>query len=156
MPDIVTPEVRSRMMSGIRSKDTQPELAIRREMHRRGYRYRLHARELPGKPDMVFPRFRAVTFIHGCFWHGHSCPLFRLPSTRPEFWRGKIDRNLANDTRASDALLAAGWRVSVIWECALKGRAAEGVATAGDALAAWLEGTARSFELPAATGRTKR
>jgi DNA mismatch endonuclease (patch repair protein) len=77
---------------------------------------------LPGKPDIVFPRLGAVIFIHGCFWHGHDCALFRWPKTRPEFWRSKIGRNQANDVRVADSLLAAGWRVGVVWECAIRGR----------------------------------
>ena len=107
-------------MSGIRGKNTKPELLVRRALHTRGLRYRIHARELPGKPDLVFPRHRAVLFVHGCFWHGHDCVLFRLPSTRPEFLQNKIDTNRRNDVRASDALVAAGWRVGTVWECALR------------------------------------
>ena len=122
MADNVLPDVRSRMMSGIRSTNTKPEMILRRGLHKAGLRFRLHVRNLPGKPDMVFPRWRAVLFAHGCFWHGHECPLFRWPRTRPEFWRAKIERNRANDIRAAVALRAAGWRLGVVWECALKGK----------------------------------
>jgi len=138
MADIVSPDVRSRMMSGIRGKNTRPEIVVRKEMFRRGFRYRLHAKELPGKPDIVFPRFRAAVFVHGCFWHGHDCHLFRLPSTRPDFWKVKIERNKTNDGRAIEALLSAGWRVATIWECAVKGKKALGVQNVGDALEQWL------------------
>jgi DNA mismatch endonuclease (patch repair protein) len=110
------------MMSGIRGKNTRPELIVRRGLHRLGFRYRLHARDLPGKPDMVLPKYRAVIFVHGCFWHGHDCHLFKWPSTRRKFWRTKITTNRAVDNRAKCSLLADHWRVAVIWECALKGR----------------------------------
>lgn len=140
MADIVPPDVRSRMMSGIRGKNTRPEIAVRKEMFRRGYRYRLHVKELPGKPDFMFPRFRGAVFVHGCFWHGHDCPLFRLPSTRPEFWKAKIDRNRENDAKAVDALLALEWRVAVIWECSVKGRRGQGIIAVADKLESWLKG----------------
>lgn len=122
MPDIVPPEVRSRMMAGIRGKDTRPEIMLRQGLHAAGFRYRLHAKDLPGKPDMVFPRYRAVLLAHGCFWHGHDCLLFRMPGTRQEFWQAKIARNRTVDTRIEQALAEAGWRLGIVWECALKGR----------------------------------
>lgn len=121
MADVVDPATRSRMMAGIRSHNTKPEILIRSLLHRQGFRFRLHVRNLPGKPDMVFPRYHAVVFVHGCFWHGHDCPLFKWPGTHPEFWREKIGRNQSNDSRTCTALIAAGWRVSVIWECAIRG-----------------------------------
>lgn len=108
-------------MSGIRGKNTRPELMIRKALHARGFRYRLHCK-LPGKPDLCLPKYRAVIFVHGCFWHGHDCHLFKWPSTRPEFWREKIARNRAVDAAAVEKLLAEGWRVMTVWECALKGR----------------------------------
>ena len=95
MPDIVDSATRSRMMAGIRSTNTRPELAIRKALHAAGFRYRLHPRDVPGKPDMAFARYRAAVFVNGCFWHGHDCPLFRLPDTRREFWSAKIERNRA-------------------------------------------------------------
>lgn len=122
MADVVTPEVRSRMMAGIRSTDTKPELALRKGLHALGFRFRLHVASLPGKPDIVLPRWGAVILAHGCFWHGHDCPLFVWPKTRPDFWRVKIARNREVDARAAAALAQAGWRCSVVWECALKGR----------------------------------
>jgi DNA mismatch endonuclease (patch repair protein) len=121
MVDIVDAATRSRMMSGIRGRNTKPELLIRSLLHRRGFRFRLDARDLPGRPDIVLPRYGAVIFVHGCFWHGHDCPLFKWPQTRPDFWREKIGRNRANDEKSRAALLAAGWRVGVVWECALRG-----------------------------------
>lgn len=122
MVDTVTAVVRSRMMSGIRSANTKPEIILRRGLHRLGFRYRLHERQLPGSPDIVFPKYRAVLFAHGCFWHGHDCHLFKWPSTRANFWHTKITRNRIVDAKAADALHAAGWRVGTVWECALKGR----------------------------------
>lgn len=120
MADVVDPATRSRMMSGIRSKNTKPELLIRKALHARGFRYRLHC-DLPGKPDICLPKHRAVIFVHGCFWHGHDCHLFKWPSTRPEFWKTKIERNREVDIRSEVALAQQGWRQANIWECALKG-----------------------------------
>lgn len=122
MADVVDPATRSRMMSGIRGKDTQPEMLIRRALHARGFRYRLHCKDLPGKPDLCFPKYRAVIFVHGCFWHGHNCHLFKWPKTRPEFWREKIGRNREVDEQSLLRLNALGWRTCLVWECAIKGR----------------------------------
>jgi DNA mismatch endonuclease (patch repair protein) len=110
------------MMSGIRGRDTRPERAIRSALHREGLRYRLYSSRVPGKPDLVFPAFNAVIFVHGCFWHGHDCDLFRLPDTRREFWKAKIERNRARDAEVSELLEKLGWRQLVIWECALRGQ----------------------------------
>lgn len=126
------------MMSGIRGKDTRPELQIRSGLHRLGFRYRLHVKSLPGKPDLVFSRRRAVIFVHGCFWHGHDCHLFRLPKTRPGFWKDKIETNRRNDTAAIEGLLAQGWRSLLVWECALKGRKRLPDGEAVTRAAAWL------------------
>jgi len=120
--DVLTPEQRRLVMSRIRSKDTKPEMLIRRGLHACGLRYRLHCAAIPGKPDMVFPKHRAVVFVHGCFWHGHGCSLFRWPQTRAEFWKAKISRNIERDRTVRSALTAAGWRTIVVWECALRGR----------------------------------
>jgi DNA mismatch endonuclease, patch repair protein len=118
MPDVVTPETRSRMMSGIRGRDTKPEMAVRRYLHARGFRYRLHARELPGRPDIVLPRYRVVVFVHGCFWHRHEgCRFAYHPKSRQEFWGPKLDGNAARDARDQQRLRDLGWRVDVVWEC---------------------------------------
>jgi DNA mismatch endonuclease (patch repair protein) len=109
-------------MAAIRSGNTKPELFVRRSLHAAGFRFRLHAKDLPGKPDIVLPRYRAVVFVHGCFWHQHDCHLFKWPSTRKDFWAQKISRNAGNDKLALAALLEQGWRVAIVWECALKGR----------------------------------
>jgi DNA mismatch endonuclease (patch repair protein) len=145
--DIVSADVRSRMMSGIRSRDTKPELLLRCGLHKKGFRFRVHAPELPGKPDIVFPRYKAVLLAHGCFWHGHDCHLFKLPSTRQEFWRAKIERNRLVDARAIGALNELGWRVGVVWECALKGRSRWPVDHVIGACAVWLRGDGVAFEI---------
>lgn len=111
------------MMAGIRAKNTWPEMMIRRGLHARGFRFRLHDKGLPGKPDLVLPKYRAAIFVHGCFWHGHDCHLFKWPKTRADFWRTKIARNIAVDSLAKNELQRADWRIGIIWECALKGRA---------------------------------
>jgi DNA mismatch endonuclease, patch repair protein len=121
--DVLTPQQRSFNMSRIRGRDTKPELALRRGLHARGFRFRLHRRDLPGRPDLVFPTRRAVIFVHGCFWHGHDCPMCRLPATRTVFWRAKIEGNRARDRGSVNALAAKGWRILVVWECALRGPA---------------------------------
>jgi DNA mismatch endonuclease, patch repair protein len=122
LPDVVDKATRSRMMAGIRGKDTKPELVIRRGLHRLGYRYVLHDKRLPGKPDLVLPKYRAVIQVQGCFWHGHDCDLFKWPGTRQDFWRQKITGNQGRDQRNLEQLGEQGWRVLTIWECALKGR----------------------------------
>lgn len=109
-------------MSGIRGKNTTPELIIRKGLHAMGFRFRLHAANLPGKPDLVLPRYNAVILVNGCFWHGHDCHLFKWPSTRTEFWKTKITRNKQKDSESLNALRQLGWRVLVVWECSLKGK----------------------------------
>lgn len=121
MAEKITTETRSRMMSGIRGKNTRPEMTIRLFLHRNGLRFRLHARGLLGKPDVVLPRWNAVVLVHGCFWHGHmGCRYFKLPKTRAEFWKTKIEGNSQRDALTVDRLKEAGWRVTTIWECALR------------------------------------
>lgn len=110
------------MMSGIRGKDTKPEMQLRKSLFARGFRYRLHPKSLPGKPDIVFPKYKAAIFVNGCFWHGHNCHLFKMPSTRSEFWKEKFNQNQKRDEEVQTALLGMGWRILVIWECALKGK----------------------------------
>lgn len=125
-------------MAAIRGGDTKPELQIRRALHAAGLRYRLHAKELPGKPDLLLPRHRAALFIHGCFWHRHDCHLFKWPATREGFWREKIGRNVENDERAIRQLREAGWRTGIVWECALKGRTRPGFAEVVQRLIDWI------------------
>ena len=125
-------------MAAIRATDTKPELLVRRALHARGFRYRLHVRTLSGKPDLVFPRHKAVVFVHGCFWHGHECSLFRWPGTREAFWRDKIGRNRQRDAYACNWLRAKGWRIAIVWECALKGKNRLPFAETIDSLARWI------------------
>jgi len=122
MVDVHNPERRSANMRAIRQKDTSPELKIRRLLFARGFRFRLHVKSLPGSPDIVLPKYRVAVFVHGCFWHGHGCHLFKVPTTRTEFWMTKIQGNRERDFRNQSQLLAAGWRVLTIWECSLKGK----------------------------------
>jgi DNA mismatch endonuclease (patch repair protein) len=119
--DVHTPEQRSHNMRRVRSKGSKAELIVRRALHAAGLRYRLHRTDLPGSPDLVFSRQRAVVFIHGCFWHGHGCGRSRLPNTRRDFWSKKIEGNRARDRRVSGQLLEGGWRVLTVWECAIRG-----------------------------------
>lgn len=121
MADVLTPEQRQLNMRRIKGKDTKPEMLIRCGLHARGMRYRLHDRSLPGRPDLVFPKYHTAVFIHGCFWHVHGCGLSKFPATRQDFWQAKLSANALRDAKAVDALQAAGWRVLVIWECALRG-----------------------------------
>ena len=121
MADVHTPAQRSFNMSRVRGKDTKPELLVRQFLHANGYRFRLHRKDLPGRPDITLPRLRTVIFVHGCFWHRHGgCPYFVVPKTRTDFWMEKIGRNVANDERQQAELRAAGWRVLVVWECELR------------------------------------
>lgn len=121
MADIVDKQTRSRMMAGIKGKDTRPELVLRKALHARGFRFRLHAKDVPGRPDLVFAKYRAVVFVHGCFWHRHpDCRYATTPSTRPDFWQGKFAANIARDGALLEILLDRGWRVATVWECALR------------------------------------
>lgn len=147
LPDIVDRQTRSRMMSGIRGRDTRPELLVRKGLFGRGFRYRLHVPDLPGKPDLVFPKYSAVIFVNGCFWHGHDCHLFRMPSTRPEFWRKKIEGNIARDKATKQRLGDMGWRQMTIWECAVKGRTRLPLEDVLDRTAMWLAGDRATSEM---------
>jgi DNA mismatch endonuclease (patch repair protein) len=121
MADVVSPAVRSKMMASIRARDTKPELQVRRYLHSRGLRFRLVRKDLPGKPDLVLPRWHAAIFVHGCFWHGHAgCRYATVPKTRTDSWTSKIAANSARDERSVKSLIALGWRVIVAWECALR------------------------------------
>lgn len=125
-------------MAAIRATNTKPELIIRKGLHVSGFRYRLHAEKLPGKPDLVLAKYRAVVFINGCFWHGHDCHLFHWPATREAFWREKIGGNVARDERNLTELRKAGWRIALIWECALKGKTRRSSGEVIDTLGRWL------------------
>lgn len=120
MIDTVDAATRSRMMSAIKGKNTSPELFVRKWLHSRGFRFRIHAKHLVGRPDLILPKYNAAIFINGCFWHGHDCRFFKLPKTRSEFWLEKIGKNQARDRRCESILLDEGWRVLVVWECAVR------------------------------------
>jgi DNA mismatch endonuclease (patch repair protein) len=135
------------MMSGIRGKDTRPEIILRRGLHARGFRFQLHRRDLPGKPDLTFPKFGAVLLAHGCFWHGHDCHLFKWPATRPDFWREKIAQNKTRDEATFRALRAKAWRVGKVWECALKGRMRLEHESVIDRCSEWLTSSAETLEI---------
>lgn len=139
MGDVHDQETRSRNMAAVRSRDTKPEMMVRKALHASGLRYRLNARDLPGKPDIVLPRHRAVVFVHGCFWHRHECELFRWPESRTEFWRDKLNANAARDITAAEALDHAGWRRVVIWECALRGKKKRDFQDTMQRLIAWIK-----------------
>jgi DNA mismatch endonuclease (patch repair protein) len=147
MADVVSPEVRSRMMAGIRSTNTKPELILRQGLHRAGFRFRLHNSKLPGRPDIVLPQYRAVIFANGCFWHGHNCHLFKVPATRPDFWMAKIAKNRSNDRRAIDRLILSKWRCAVVWECALRGKARLPHEDVVSACAGWLTSKRKLLEI---------
>ncbi|KQX19666.1 DNA mismatch repair protein [Sphingomonas sp. Root50] len=138
MVDRLTPDQRRLNMSRVRAKDTRPEMTVRGLLHHAGFRYRLHRRDLPGRPDIVLPRYRAAIFVHGCFWHGHDCSLFRMPATRPEFWAAKIAANRRRDWDAVSGLRDAHWRSLLIWECALRGRGRLPAETLTDRITAFI------------------
>ncbi len=141
MVDSLTPEQRSAQMSRIRGSNTKLEVLVLKGLHARGLRYRLGGAKLPGRPDVVLPKYRTVVFVHGCFWHGHDCPLYRLPKTRPEFWADKIDKNRGRDLRVTVELEALGWRVLTVWECSLRGKSASEQSSFLDHLAGILRQT---------------
>lgn len=124
MVDVVDQATRSRMMAGIQGKDTKPEILIRKALHAKGFRYTLHAKGLPGKPDIVMPKWRVVIFVHGCFWHLHGCALSKMPSNNAEFWATKLTRNKHRDDSVKQQLSALGWRTATVWECGTRGSVA--------------------------------
>jgi DNA mismatch endonuclease (patch repair protein) len=139
MVDVVPLAVRSRMMSGIQGKNTKPELIVRRILFASGYRFRLHRRDLPGTPDIVMPGRRVAIFVQGCFWHFHQgCRYAKKPATRPEFWKAKLEANVARDSRSIASLREKGWRVLCVWECAT--RNAEALVALQEDMLAWIEG----------------
>ena len=137
--DIVDTETRSKIMSRVKGKHTKPELIIRTGLHRKGFRYRLHDRRLPGHPDLVFAKYKAIVLVNGCFWHDHGCYLSSKPATRKKFWDDKFERNRQRDLRNINLYLDAGWRILIVWECALKGKQKKEPVDVIDLLARWLE-----------------
>lgn len=153
MADVHSPRQRSYNMSRVRAKDTKPEMLLRRGLHARGLRFRLHCSALSGSPDLVFPRHRAVVFVNGCFWHGHSCRLFVAPDTNRDFWAGKIDANRQRDARNRARLQSEGWRVLTLWECALKGRGRPPIDRVLEEVATWVTAGRASGDIPDTAGR---
>lgn len=146
MTDIVDKQTRSRMMAGIKGKDTKPELVLRQALYGRGFRYRLHSKIVPGRPDLVLPKHHAIVFVHGCFWHRHDgCRYTTTPSTSPEFWNAKFDGNVIRDAAIRGQLIEAGWRVATVWECAL--RKTNQLAETVELLTTWLLSDSRQFEV---------
>lgn len=139
-PDPLTPAQRRLNMSRIRSRDTKPELLLRQALHKQGLRYRLHDRSLPGTPDIVMRGRRSIVLIHGCFWHTHNCPYGVTPASNAAFWSAKLARNSARDAEQFAALRADGWRVAIVWECALRGRARRLPSDVAETVRRWLEG----------------
>ncbi|AWM93791.1 very short patch repair endonuclease [Pseudomonas sp. 31-12] len=138
MVDVVDVATRSRMMSGIQGQNTKPEIIIRQALHARGFRFRLHVKSLPGKPDLVLPKHKTVVFVHGCFWHGHACRYYKIPKTRSDFWLEKIGKNQARDRLQVTSLRDSGWRVLIIWECAVRSIKRERSSKLVDLIVEWL------------------
>jgi len=135
------------MMSQIRGKNTKHEILLRTALHARGFRYILHDPRLPGKPDIVLPKHRAIILFNGCFWHGHDCHLFRWPATRPDFWKAKITRNREKDSENTAALRSAGWRILTVWECSLRGKSKLPLENVIDDMADWLNSGSHEMEI---------
>ena len=148
MTDVHDTATRSHNMAAIKGKNTRPERWLRQRLHQLGFRYRLNVSTLPGKPDLVFPRYKAVIFVHGCFWHMHQCPLFRLPATRTEWWEQKLMQNRQRDLAEQNKLRELGWRVLLVWECAIKGRRKIPEAVLLAQVAEWLKNSSCYTELP--------
>jgi DNA mismatch endonuclease, patch repair protein len=145
--DTVKPAVRSRIMASVGQKDTGAELLLRKALHRRGLRYKLHDRALPGSPDLVFKRFGAVVFVHGCYWHSHGCHRSTIPKTRNEFWTAKFKANKVRDARNRAQLLQKGWRVLTVWECTLRGKTAKPLDGLAKQVDSWLKSTKSCAEI---------
>ena len=143
--DIVDKQTRSRMMASIRSKDTGPEKMVRSLLFKKGIRYRLNDRKLRGSPDIVFPKFKALIFVHGCFWHGHDCHFFSLPKTRKQFWKDKIEKNCKRDEVTERTLSDEGWRIGKVWECSLRGKKKIPESEMSDGLVNWLRGNQQNI-----------
>lgn len=152
--DITDVATRSRMMAAISGRDTEPELFVRKALWARGFRYRLQDKGLPGKPDLVLPKHRAVVFVHGCFWHQHGCSNSRRPRSRVEFWNAKLDRNVQRDTENVEALVNLGWRVGIVWECSIRREKKSGGTTVIDNLSTWLFSRAPESSHFSASGAT--
>jgi DNA mismatch endonuclease, patch repair protein len=145
--DTVTPAIRSKIMASVGQKNTGAEVLLRKALHRSGLRYKLHDRRLAGSPDLVFPRFRAVVFVHGCYWHSHGCYRSTVPKTRRYYWQGKFASNRKRDARKRAELLAKDWRVLTVWECALLGKTAQPIDRLATLIKRWLCSKSRAQEI---------
>lgn len=145
--DTVDSQTRSKIMASVGQKNTGAEMMLRRALHRRGLRYRLHDRSLPGSPDLVFTRFKSALFVHGCYWHSHGCYRSTIPKSRREFWTNKFETNRTRDERSRKLLASQGWRVLTVWECALRGKLASPVEDVADAVLDWLESDVQMGEI---------
>jgi DNA mismatch endonuclease (patch repair protein) len=147
MADIVAPEKRSKMMAGIRGKNTKPEMLVRRALFAKGLRFRLHRRDLPGTPDIVLPGRKVAIFVHGCFWHQHQgCRFAKMPASNKPFWEEKLRENIGRDRRNISRLLHNGWRVLIVWECLT--RLKQDISQIGDDLISWIQSSEPFSELP--------
>ncbi len=148
MVDVHNKTTRSKNMRAIKGTNTKPELEVRKALHAKGFRFRLHRKDLPGNPDITLPRYKVLIFVHGCFWHGHRCHLSKTPSTRTDFWLSKISDNMSRDLRTETLLLASEWRYAVIWECALKSKSRLPMAKLIGTLEDWIINTSsKSLEV---------
>jgi DNA mismatch endonuclease (patch repair protein) len=135
-------------MRAVRARDTHPELRLRQALHAAGLRYRLHEKKLPGSPDLVFPKYKAVLFVHGCFWHLHGCRYSKIPETRADFWTHKLKANQERDRRVRTVLLESGWRVGIVWECSLRSNVKAGVFQVAEMVGEWLHNNGDRLEIP--------
>ena len=133
-------------MSGIGGKNTKPELVVRKLLHESGLRFRLHRKDLPGRPDIVLPKYKFAIFVNGCFWHGHQCSLFKMPASNTEFWKEKIEGNVKRDSNRIKQLRDLGWRVGVIWECSLRGKGKEKPDVLQQLMLDWINGNDDSYQ----------
>ncbi|WP_445359732.1 very short patch repair endonuclease [Microbulbifer sp. EKSA005] len=148
MIDIVEPAIRSRMMAAITSRNTKPELIVRKSLHARGFRYRLHDKKLPGKPDIVLPKYRVAIEVRGCFWHRHLCKDFKWPKTRKQFWKEKLETNQRRDIQNRKTLENLGWRVLVVWECAIRSKTPEEISVLMDTVSKWIKNSSPIRDIP--------
>jgi len=151
MTDVHDPLTRSKNMAAIRSQNTQPELIVRRLLHANGFRFRLNVKKLQGTPDLVFPKYKAVVFVHGCFWHRHGCQMFVWPQTRAEYWEKKLNDNVRRDAEAKKKLLS-DWKVGVVWECAVVGRNALAPTVLASEITHWIQSDVLTCDISSVNG----
>ncbi|MBU8913324.1 MAG: very short patch repair endonuclease [Spirochaetales bacterium] len=159
MADIVDTETRSRMMSAVRAKNSKLEIAVRRRLFAAGFRYRLHRKGLPGTPDLVFAKYQAVLFVHGCFWHYHGCHLSKIPSTRSSWWKEKLEANRRRDSKVMSELRNLGWRVLIVWECSFRKSKIDrknALDSIAEQVGCFLKSEKRLLEIPRLKQRTQK